>query len=87
MERIDLINELSGFFLDYETLNQSMNEAEIRDMIESGLHEPWFIESIINMMILRTKTGRGFDINKIKEILIELEKIRLELEYKNYNPV
>ena len=44
----------------------------------------FFLESLINTIIVRTKQIKYININeeKTKEILTELDKIRLELEYR-----
>ena len=81
MRREVLISEIIKFCLDYGVL---INENEIKTNIENGLSEADFIESLINMIIIKSKKSFGLDIRRVKELLIELEKIRLELEYKDY---
>jgi len=42
-----------------------------------------FIESLINTIIVKTKKSKDIDVEKLKELLLELEKIRLDLEYRD----
>jgi len=82
MERKDLINEIISFCYIYKLFGRSAKEDEIRNSIGHRLNESAFIESLINVIVLKTKGRRNIDINKTKEILIELEKVRLNLEYE-----
>jgi len=44
--------------------------------------DPAFVEGLINMMIVRSKMSKDIDVDKLMELLLELDKLRLELEYK-----
>ena len=81
MERKDLINEIISFCYIYKLFGRSVKENEIRNSIAHRLEESAFIESLINAIILRTRERKNIDVEKVKEILVELEKLRLELEY------
>ena len=59
-----------------------MNKSELKKTFESRIDESEFIENLINTIIVRTKQIRHINKKRTKEILFELEKIRLELEYR-----
>ena len=82
MERDILIDEIASFCLDYGVL---IDQSEIRNKIEAGPERAELIESLINTIFIKTKNGRIKDIEKVKELLVELEKIRLDLEFKGCN--
>ena len=70
------------FCYKYNVFDESINKDEVRNVIENNLDKAHFVENLINTVIIKTKTHHGIDIEKVKELLLELEKIRLELEYK-----
>jgi len=82
MERDILINEIASFCIDYGVI---IDRREIRNKIEAGLGRAELIESLINTIFIKAKNGRIKDIEKVKELLVELEKIRLDLEFKGCN--
>ena len=84
MKRNILVEELACFCFVYGIFDQSIEEHVIKSKIESGLEKVEFIESLINTLILQTNNCKHIDIEKLKELLLELERIRLELEYKDY---
>jgi len=83
VERNILVGKIVNFCFDYDILDDSsIAISEITDIIEQRLDEAHFLESLINTIIVKTKTCKHIDVDIVKELLIELEKIRLELEYK-----
>jgi len=82
MERDILINEIANFCLDYGVI---IDRIEIKSKIEDGLGKAELIESLINTIFIKAKNGKIKDIEKVKELLVELEKIRLDLEFKDYS--
>ena len=82
MDRNILIREIVSFCLEYGIL---LDEKEIGRKIEQGLERAELVESIINMIFKRAKSGNMKDIERVKELLIELEKIRLDLEFRDYD--
>jgi len=52
--------------------------------MEKALREVDYVESLITTIIFWTRGIRHIDIDRLKEILIELEKIRIDLEYRGY---
>jgi len=84
MTRDKLINDIVQFCYEYDVIDKGISEDEIKSIVYHKLDEPDFIEDIINTIIKNTRTRNDIDVGKIIALLIELEKIRLELEYKDY---
>ena len=85
MERKILLERIVGFYFATGLLDETiMKKDETKIVLESCLNKPEYVEAIINTIITRAKTHKNLDIEKLKEILLELEKIRLELEYKDH---
>jgi len=82
MERNILVNEIAAFCFSYGVFDKSIRAREIKKNIKSQLDDVEFIESLINTLIVKTRNRKNIDIEKLKELLLELEKIRLDLEYK-----
>ena len=85
MERKYLVNEIADFCIDYKLFKTKLGTNEVKRKIEEQLEDSEFIESLINTVILKTKKCKNVEIERLKILLLELEKIRLELEYKDYN--
>jgi hypothetical protein len=50
--------------------------------IFKGLERYEFIEELINMIIVTTKDSQAIDTEKIINLLCDLDRLRLELEYR-----
>jgi len=85
MKRDNLTDKIAKFCFDYGVIDRAIDEDELKSIIYNQLYEESFIENIINTLITTTRTRSDINVKELKVILIELEKIRLELEYKNYN--
>jgi len=85
IERDVLIDKIVSFCFDYGIFEVQENESEIKSNIGIGLNKVEFVESFIATIITWTRSREDLDIDRLKEILIELERIRLDLEYKNYS--
>ena len=84
MERNVLIGRIINFCFTYNILDdESIEMGELTDVIRKMLGEAYFLESLINTIIIASKKNKGVDIEEVKTLLIELEKIRLELEYSH----
>ena len=81
MDRINFLDELVDFCLYNNIFNKSISVEQIRSGIEHNLDDADFVESLINQIILKTKQHRHINTDSVKMLLLELEKIRLELEY------
>ena len=84
MEQKLLVGKIIKFCFDYEAVNETVTESELRNLLETRLEAADFIETLINTIIIKTKTCASIDIELVKVLLLELEKIRLDIEYKNY---
>ena len=82
MDRKDLINKIVGFCFYLEIIKNIDNEIEIKKVIDEHLDEIAFIEDLIRTMITKARVIKGLDIDGLKEVLTELEVIRVELELK-----
>ena len=81
MNKFDLAKEL----IDFCTIHKIFGNSEIgasTGKIAEQLEESWFVEHFIYTLIVKTKNKEDIDFKKLKELLIELEKIRLDLEYE-----
>jgi len=84
MERDILVDEIYNFCFDYGVL---VDKKAIKKNIEKGLGKAEIVESIYNMVFTKAKRGKVEDVERAKELLIELEKIRLDLEFRDYHLV
>ena len=84
MERNVLINEVANFCFHYGLLyNRPADMSEIKSNIEQQLKNEAFIESLINTINVNIRKRKNVDKQKLITILTELERLRLELEYKD----
>ena len=83
MERNVLVNRIVRFYFETRLLDESkMSKEELEDIIADCLNKAEHVETIINTIIHRAKTNRNFNIDELIEMQTELERIRLNLEYK-----
>ena len=82
MERKRLANELTDFCLAHQIFNISCGAKEIKQRIEEAFIDVVFVEGLINLIIVKVKNQKDVDTGKLIELLSELERLRLELEYK-----
>lgn len=87
MERNVLIDRLIKFCFEYGVIDKDVNEDKIKMIMYNNLDEEEFIENIINTIIAKTRKQNDIDVGEIIELLTELEKIRLELEYKDHSNI
>jgi len=81
MEKNLLVDEIVNFCLDYGVV---IDREEIKRNINQGLEKAELIENLYNTIFKKAKSGRIMEIKRVKELLLELEKIRLDLEFKDY---
>ena len=82
MERKKLANDLTDFCLEYKIFNISCSVKGIKQRIEEQFDDVIFVEGLINLIIVKAKDHKDIDTGKLVELLSELERLRLELEYK-----
>jgi hypothetical protein len=83
MEREELINIIIDFFIEYKLFKKSVKIDEIKNAIDEQLNDARFIENLINTIIRKTQNRKNIDTDKVKNLLLELDKIRLELEFNS----
>jgi len=84
LERNILVGKIISFCFAYNVLDDtSIEVSELTEIVGKMLDEAYFLESLINTIIIKTKKHKGIDTEEVKTLLIELEKIRLEMEYEN----
>ena len=83
MEREVLIDEIIDFCFKYDLFDKSVIVSEIKNRIGEQLKESAFIENLINTIVVKTRKRNKMGNKKIRELLLELERLRLELEYQD----
>ena len=81
MEKEELINEIASFCYDYRLFKREIKVDELKNIIKFQLEDFEFIENLINTIIVKTNKY-NIDVKKAIRIILELDKIRLELEYR-----
>ena len=85
MERKELIEEIISFCMEYRTINIPRNDTEriilVKHRIEEQLKNSSFVEDLIHTLLVKTRYIKGMDNKRLKDLLVELEKVRLDLEY------
>jgi len=82
MERKRLARELTDFCLEHKIFIISCGVKEIKQRIEEQFDDVVFVEGLIKIIIDKTKKDEKIDTDKLVELLTELERLRLQLEYK-----
>ena len=77
-----LADELTDFCLEYKIFNITCGAKEIKQRIEEQFCDVIFVEGLINLIIVKVRNQKDIDTGKLVELLSELERLRLELEYK-----
>ena len=80
-ERNILINEIVSFGFKYKVFKNTISAAELKKLMIIGLEDFEFIENLINTIIVKTRNQEDLDVERTKNLLLSLEKIRLDLEY------
>ena len=84
MEKNILVEELAGFFFVYGFFGRELEESAIKKIIETSLERIELVESLINKLNKEAKKCKHIDIEKLKAFLLELERIRIELDFKDF---
>ena len=81
MERKELAEKVIDFCVKYRLLANPKKILASKGRVETELGNICFVESLIHMLIVKTKYI-SVDNNRLKNLLMELEKVRLDLEYE-----
>ena len=86
-EKQMLANEIGDFCLKYKIFSQQIEPSILKHRIESKLDDIEFVESVIHLIVTRTKQQpiEEEDFDELIELLTNLERIRTELDYKCFN--
>jgi len=76
-----LASELTNFCLENRILKPKIGAREMKKRIEEQFTDVVFVENLINMIIVKVQNQKDIDTGKLVELLSELERLRLELEY------
>ena len=81
MERNDLAERLINFSVKNKLFEHSGRMTLEKSRIVEQLEKSEFVEGLIHTLILKTKHKKSVDKHELKKLLLELERIRLDLEY------
>ena len=85
MEQYKLVKEIIKTCQYFKVLDYELNDIYVEKKIIDGLDDIIFVENLLNIFYKRMKFKRfqrTLNQNRLKRLLIELEKIRLNLEFK-----
>jgi len=77
-----LASELTDFCFAHGIFNTKCGAREVKQKIEEQFDDVVFVEGLINVIIVKAQNLKDIDRDKLIELLSELEKLRLELEYR-----
>lgn len=80
MKKKVLIDEIMRFCFKYGIITNTVQVEIIKRNIEEQLHDVAFVENLINTIFVKAKRFRNLGNKKVVRLIIELEKLRLELE-------
>ena len=85
MEQYKLVKEIIKTCQYFKVMNRDINDAFVEKKIIDGLEDIIFVENLLNIFYKKMKLKRfqnTLNQERLKKLLIELEKIRLNLEFK-----
>lgn len=85
MEQYKLVKEIIKTCQYFKVMNRDINDAFVEKKIIDGLEDIIFVENLLNIFYKKMKLKRfqnTLNQDRLKRLLIELEKIRLNLEFK-----
>ncbi|MCI8291538.1 MAG: hypothetical protein HFJ25_04765 [Clostridia bacterium] len=88
MDQYKLIKEIIKTCKYFKVIDYEINDPFVEKKIIDGLEDIIFVENLLNIFYSKMKSKRfqkTLNQNRLKKLLIELEKIRLNLEFKGVN--
>ena len=85
MEQYKLVKEIIKTCQYFKVMKRDINDAFVEKKIIDGLEDIIFVENLLNIFYKKMKLKRfqnTLNQDRLKRLLIELEKIRLNLEFK-----
>lgn len=85
MDQYKLVREIIKTCQYFKVMEKDINCFFVEKKIIDGLEDIIFVENLLNVFYKKVKQNRkrkNLDRNRIKRLLFELEKIRLNLEFK-----
>ena len=84
MDQYKLVKEIIKTCQYFKVLQVRDSDIYVEKKIIDGLDDIIFVENLLNIFYQKMKLKRfkNLDQNRLKKLLIELEKIRLNLEFK-----
>ena len=84
MDQYKLVKEIIKTCQYFKVLQVSDSDIYVEKKIIDGLDDIIFVENLLNIFYQKMKLKRFKNLaqNRLKRLLIELEKIRLNLEFK-----
>ena len=77
MNRKELAEEIVDFCNEYKILSKNIEKSKILEELEKVS----FVENLIHAIILKSTYRKNIDTERLKKLLVALEKERLDLEY------
>lgn len=85
MDQYKIVKEIIKTCQYFEIVERDIDNYFVEKKIIDGLDDIIFVENLLNIFYKKMKLKRyrnSLDQNRLKKLLIELEKIRLNLEFK-----
>lgn len=85
MDQYKLVKEIIKTCQYFKIVERGIDNYFVEKKIIDGLDDIIFVENLLNIFYKKMKLKRyrnSLDQNRLKKLLIELEKIRLNLEFK-----
>lgn len=85
MDQDKLVKEIVKSCMFFKVFPKYSDDNLIEKKIIDGLEDIIFVENLLNILYKKMKLKRfkdSLNFNRLKKLLIELEKVRLELEFK-----
>lgn len=85
MDQYKLVKEIIKACQYFKIIERDIDNYFVEKKIIDGLDDIIFVENLLNIFYKKMKLKRyrnSLDQNRLKKLLIELEKIRLNLEFK-----